>query len=144
MVRSLKAVPTGLWQALFGIMLAGLLLGACIPSPNLRSGNEATIAPGDTADIGGGDLKVTFLDVAEDSRCPLDVTCITAGRAIARITLDVNGKRQDSGLEFIGTRSQAGVNYESFHIVFSLSPSPVSTKRIEKKDYRLSVIASKQ
>ena len=42
---------------------------------------EVKIDLGDTVDGGSEDLRIGFLDVTEDSRCPATVVCVWAGRA---------------------------------------------------------------
>jgi hypothetical protein len=42
---------------------------------------EVKIDLGDTVDGGSEDLRIGFLDVTEDSRCPANVVCVWAGRA---------------------------------------------------------------
>ena len=49
-------------------------------------------AIGETADLGGG-LTVRPIDVTEDSRCPLNVDCVWAGRLVLRA--DVSGVERD-------------------------------------------------
>jgi hypothetical protein len=47
---------------------------------------------GETADLGDG-LRVRPLEVIEDSRCPLDVTCVWAGRL--RLRASVSGHEHE-------------------------------------------------
>lgn len=42
---------------------------------------EVKIDMGDTVDAGPEELRIGFLDVTEDSRCPANVVCVWAGRA---------------------------------------------------------------
>jgi len=42
---------------------------------------EVKIEMGDTVDAGSEELRIGFLDVTEDSRCPANVVCVWAGRA---------------------------------------------------------------
>ena len=42
---------------------------------------EVSIDLGDTVDGGSEDLRIGFLDVTEDSRCPANAVCVWAGRA---------------------------------------------------------------
>jgi hypothetical protein len=51
---------------------------------------------GETAALDGGALTVTVEQVAEDSRCPRDVTCVWAGRALVELHVTVDGA--DKGL----------------------------------------------
>jgi hypothetical protein len=51
-------------------------------APGAQSGSvEVKIDLGDTVDGGSEDLRIGFLDVTEDSRCPANVVCVWAGRA---------------------------------------------------------------
>jgi len=40
---------------------------------------------GETISIGESGIEITFVEVVEESRCPEDVVCVTAGRAIIRL-----------------------------------------------------------
>ena len=44
-------------------------------------GVSFTLAPGQAATVKQTDTRVTFKEVREDSRCPVDVTCVWAGDA---------------------------------------------------------------
>ena len=46
-----------------------------------------TVRPGEVAGYGGAALRVTFLGVEGDSRCPRDVACAWAGDAGVRLRL---------------------------------------------------------
>ena len=105
-------------------------------------GSTVTLAPGQTADFEGGALKLLFSDVSEDSRCPRDVVCITAGHAVARVSLESKGQRQDTSLEVVGSTSKRESVLGRFQLQYDITPYPVSTKRIAKSDYRLSVTAT--
>ncbi|MCB0594589.1 MAG: hypothetical protein H6557_35975 [Lewinellaceae bacterium] len=64
-----------------------LLLGtACPPSQPNDSEKVLEVKYGETAEAPGEKMKLTFSE-ANDSRCPKDVQCVTAGEA--RVTLAV-------------------------------------------------------
>lgn len=50
-------------------------------------GDPVTMAPGDTLPIGGV-ARLRFDAVVDDSRCALDVVCISAGDAVVRVSLE--------------------------------------------------------
>ena len=53
-----------------------------ISAPGAQSDSvEVKIDLGDTVDGGSEELRIGFLDVTEDSRCPANVVCVWAGRA---------------------------------------------------------------
>src|SRR5690606_39790357 len=61
------------------------------------------VLQGETIVIKGVSIK--FLEVIEDSRCPTHVTCIWAGRAIVKVEVIANGKKEEKILTF-GERSE--------------------------------------
>ena len=60
--------------------------GARALLPMCRSARSSPgLAPGETALVGDDGLLVTFESVTEDSRCPLDATCIWAGQVVVAV-----------------------------------------------------------
>ncbi|MDP9203205.1 MAG: hypothetical protein M3P26_14915 [Gemmatimonadota bacterium] len=57
----------------------------------VEPGTSFTLAPGQTAAVNGTDTRITFKQVREDSRCPVDVTCVWAGDAKVEIVIARNG-----------------------------------------------------
>jgi type III secretory pathway component EscS len=72
---------------------------ACAPIQTtaviVEPGVSFTLAPGQTATVRRADARVTFREVREDSRCPVDVTCVWAGDA----KIDVTVTRTGAGAE---------------------------------------------
>lgn len=68
-----------------------LLLASCSTSPTspraVSVGDRFTLAPGQTAQVDGTGLRVTFESVTADSRCPVDVTCVWEGDAVVVVSL---------------------------------------------------------
>ena len=59
---------------------AGAAFGCARPQPHqVPAGTEFEVPLGVTARVAGGPA-VTFAEVVEDSRCPVDAVCIQAGR----------------------------------------------------------------
>lgn len=50
--------------------------------PDVRVDESFVLAPGESVEIEGADLTVTFLEVRDDSRCPADVQCVWAGEVV--------------------------------------------------------------
>lgn len=74
------------------VPLLCLLLLACTPRLTegtflIEPGQDVLLAPGEhlLADRRADRDLFTFLEVVEDSRCPRDVQCIQAGRAVVRV-----------------------------------------------------------
>ena len=95
-----------------------------------------TLKPGQQKTTARAHLKIKFLNVVEDSRCPTDVNCIWAGNAKIKIrvtglgsgpkTFELNTSMGPKGDQFDGW----AINLES------LTPAPKSGKTIRPKDYR--------
>ena len=123
----------------FGSVFA-LACGSSTPrAPEAPSGGlnaPAVLAPGETVRFGA--LTVTFKEVAGDSRCPVDVTCVWEGDAVARVELSQpQGAVETHELHTTKPRS---VTYDRYTVeLVSLDPAPRSTATIPPSSYRLAV-----
>src|SRR5262245_7398464 len=59
-------------------------------------GSPFEIAAGDVVRIDGTELRLHFDHVTADSRCPRDVTCVTAGEAVVAIEAATTGKERET------------------------------------------------
>ena len=93
---------------MIGRYFASLLLssiGAVALAACVRDGSAATLdapiqlTPGQSAVFEAEKLEVKFVDIAEDSRCPSDVTCVWAGEIVVRLALRVDGRTQELGIK---------------------------------------------
>ena len=50
------------------------LLSSCSGDVSASLGQTVTLRPGQTVSINGENLKITFVGVTEDSRCPIGAT----------------------------------------------------------------------
>src|SRR5262245_4878361 len=81
-------------SVLAAFLLSCMALAGCSSdSPTAPSGplnEQVTLAPGQTGDVAGTSLRIHFLSVVNDSRCPGDAICITGGNAVVRLTVRSN------------------------------------------------------
>jgi hypothetical protein len=124
------------WPALF-LTFGSLFAVACGSGPGGPSGGlgqETELAPGQTVQVGA--LRVTFVAVTGDSRCPVDVTCVWEGDAVARLTVS-----QPTGpveTRELHTSRPREASYGDFRIeLVRLDPAPRSTQTIPPDNYRL-------
>jgi hypothetical protein len=79
-------------------------------------------------------VRVKFVDLIEDSRCPTDTQCVWAGNAKITVKLSRNGKSKivemNTGME---PRSIVFAGYEIK--IVHLTPEPRSNVRIRKDGY---------
>jgi hypothetical protein len=119
--------------------------GAAAPSPaatlpgespassddTLRAGlgEEFRLAVGQAARVEPGPVTIEFLEVVEDSRCPQDVQCIQAGRAVVSLRIDGDDVRLT-----VGAPNVANAGGKALEAT-ALDPYPVSTDNPEDRDY---------
>jgi hypothetical protein len=114
-----------------------LVLTGCGAAParepqSVDLGAEFTLAPGAAVSVKSVSMKVTFVSVTEDSRCPRDVTCIWAGEV--KVQLVIDGPRSASQVEIL--EGDTAVSSEYRVTLVRVEPPPVSTARIAPRDYR--------
>ncbi len=112
----------------------------------VRLGREFKLRPGQQASLKGTKLRVTFMNVKEDSRCPSNVTCVWAGNGAVRLWVS-NGK----GGEALILNTQGGPSlvaerhYKGFKIkLVALAPYPRTDRPIAAGDYTSTLLISKQ
>lgn len=135
--------------ALFALV-ALLACFGCPPSQHcdVKFGlNELfTLQQGATACLKDSDLTINFHSVSGDSRCPVGVTCIWAGRADVVLTLKLGDKEQPATLAS-GDMGQGGtgqVVFEGYTIKLeNVEPPKKEGETIEQKDYRAKLTVSK-
>jgi len=81
--------------------------------------------------------EIMFSEVVEDSRCPIDVTCIWEGRV--SIKLDVrNEKKIQEIILTMGERATS--NFDLYGVdLIEVSPYPISTRNISVEEYSATI-----
>jgi hypothetical protein len=111
-------------RRLLFVMLALVVAAAgCESSPNAPTEAVAvTLAPGESASVGA--LKLTFVRITGDSRCPGDAVCITAGDAQAAIDLELFGVRKSAEI-YLFNPAKRQVTAGPYSVTFELlTPYP--------------------
>jgi hypothetical protein len=100
------------------------------------SAQPVNLRVGDQKNVFGRDLTVQFVSVLDDSRCPRDVRCVSAGNATIRIKVRrAFGPWQTFDIKLNGNNST--VSFRNYRIDFtSLTPYPRSNIRINRNGYR--------
>lgn len=108
-------------------------------------GEEFTLSIGEAASIQGEQLRIEFLEISEDSRCPRDVTCIWEGRAIASIEVYQGNSSQKVELVEQGrTDIPVKTQFEEYEFVFKILPYPDEAEvQILPDEYRLILTVNK-
>ena len=120
------------------LALSSLLLSACDggpTGPTVRLDTAFVLTVGETAALQGRSVRIRFVGVTGDSRCPIDVFCVTGGDAIVEIAV-----RSRSGPEIrydLHTGDLRPVRHRTLTInLIQLAPDPFSTQTIPPEAYR--------
>lgn len=129
---------------------AVLLLGCQVASPGIdpmqvRLGQEFQLRAGQQAIVEGEGLRVRFVSVLEDSRCPEDVRCIWGGNAEVLVNVEAGVSRSDLKLNTHGADdSPKEVRYQQYSVgLVSLKPGRRTDTKIKAEEYVLMLIVRK-
>jgi hypothetical protein len=118
------------------LALAGCVAAAARQPQVVAPGAPVTLAPGETATIGGTSTRVRFLSVTEDSRCPRDTTCIWAGEVTVSIEIREASKQPTRVQMKEGGSAEAG---QWRLTLVSVEPHPMTTVTIAAGQYRVTL-----
>jgi hypothetical protein len=116
---------------------------AIVPAINAQDWQRrVSIANGGEKTISGSGIKIKFLDVLDDSRCPTGQTCIWAGNAKVKIL--VYSGRRASTFELNSNLSPQVATIGEYEIkLSSLDPRPDKQGKPDPKRYTAVFIVSR-
>lgn len=120
------------------VLLAVLALaGSCELKLSPTRSSNFLLAPGQT--VRAQDLRVEFLEVLDDSRCPANTTCVSAGDAIVLFELRTDTGSAEVELHVVDPANRAAV-FDGYVVeLTSLGPYPVSGETIAHSQYRAAI-----
>jgi hypothetical protein len=111
--------------------------------PTVPLNQRVTLARGETVTTDGSSVRLQFVNVTGESRCPSDVVCIQAGDAVVHIhSIDGDGVADyelHAGDPGRAAETERGLRVQ----LVDLQPYPVSTKPIAPDDYRATVVVTR-
>lgn len=114
---------------------------ACASSPSAPSvplNAEFTLAPGETRAIADTPLRITFLRVSNDSRCPADAVCIQGGDAVVQVRATTSTSAEYD--LHTGDASRASATHGRYRITLKdVQPYPFSGRPVQPADYRVTL-----
>jgi hypothetical protein len=106
-------------------------------------GEEFTLKVGQQIRVRNTKLKLTFLSVPQDSRCPASVVCAWAGNA--QLNLEVKKKKNVSDISLNTLLDPKIVTYKGFKLrLVKLSPYPATPGAINPGDYEATLVITDQ
>src|SRR5688572_24822014 len=97
--------------------------------PSVPLNEQFTLAPGQAATIRDSSVRVQFVRVSGDSRCPADAVCIQGGDALVHVRAG-EGNMIEYELH-TGDESRAAIAHAGFRIeLVNLQPYPFSSRTI--------------
>ena len=134
--RALAAVASGC-----ALLIAGPGCASVTTAVVAEPGVSFTLEPGQTAAVKGTDARITFKTVRDDSRCPVDVTCVWEGDAKAEIVISRDGAADETRILSI-TAPNNEVRVGNLRIRFrSLAPVPRQADPPASRKYRAEFVA---
>jgi len=111
------------------------------PAVIVEPGLSFALAPGQTAEIKRSDMRITFRQVREDSRCPTDVTCVWEGDAKVEVVIARAGAPDETRLLSIKSPgNEARVGNLKIRFV-GLTPVPRQADAGAPKNYLAEFVA---
>ena len=132
------------------ISVSAIMLGTTIayiafkqPAKTITAniGTEFSLYIGGSVIINDNGIRVKFLDVLTDSRCPKDVECIWEGTV--SLLINIQFDNQDLGDFVLNSTNLHKASFMGYYVKFKvLEPYPVSTKTISKSSYLATFIVN--
>jgi hypothetical protein len=94
-----------------------------------------------------GNIKIKFLNVIQDSRCPSDVVCVRAGDVAILVNINKNNKNLGDFMLIVspGNEDLAIEIFDGYSVkLIKVDPYPTTSKKIELSDYIATLIVNKQ
>jgi|SRR6185437_8310892 len=116
------------------------------PLDHARLDQEFKLKAGQQATVKGTKLRIRFIAVENDSRCPSDVTCVWAGNAAVQLQLATGRNSKTVTLNTSKSPSFVGeIEYRGYKVkLVDLSPYPRSNRKIGRREYTATLLVSKE
>ena len=129
---------------LFCLLLATACDEKSPTGPTVPLNDRFTLAPGEAARVDDAGVRVQFVEVTGDSRCPADAICIQGGDAVVHVRVfDASGAPAAYRLH-TGDQARAHAMHGPLRVTLQeLQPYPFSSRQIAPGDYRATLSVSR-
>jgi hypothetical protein len=106
---------------------------------------SATLRIGESVTLEGSHTAITVADVSDDSRCPVDATCIWAGDATVTLRVQPSKGDAETVALHVGQPEARSVTVAGLRLRLErLEPAPRAGQTIAREQYRVVIAISKQ
>lgn len=146
--RASKSSPalTAWLLVVLGVCGANGCARAAAPAPAVPTPPDlhATLRIGESLTATAFGAVITVMDVSDDSRCPVDATCVWAGDATVTVRVQPQGGTDDVVALHTGRpEAQSAVAAGLRLRLERLEPAPVSGQSIARDQYRVAIAVSR-
>jgi hypothetical protein len=142
------------WLVILNVALLGGTDGAVAVTRRVgasraaRVGREFKVGAGRAVTFDAGNLRLKFLSVASDSRCPTGVDCVWAGNAEVLFEAGAKGRRGKMILRLntnAGQERAAEGKYHGYTVrLLELSPYPRAGRKTKPGEYTATLLVVKE
>ena len=108
-------------------------------------GQEIDIEIGQTVSIEGEPLKVKFVEIVSDSRCPHGAICVWEGEVVCKIEINYSETAHEKTvIQPGGTQSPATDVFQEYTFTYNVLPYPELDRDIKTSEYHLRLVVDKK
>lgn len=130
----------------FRLLFAFAAIAGCASvttAVDAEPGGSFTLALGETASVKGTHARITLRAVRDDSRCPVDVTCVWAGDAKIELVISRKGSPDETRvLSIAPANNETQVGNLRIRFV-SLAPVPRQAEPPSARKYRAELVVDR-
>lgn len=120
------------------IVIAALVVSACATTRSVAPEETFTLRVDESARVDVCDFTIRVIDVRNDSRCPVDATCVWAGDAAIELEITARGRSE----RIVRSLADDAASGACAIRIAGLSPQPRQGHAIDRDDYRVALIVS--
>jgi hypothetical protein len=121
------------------------MIAACSPVETAivaEPGLQFSLAVGQTAVLNGNGPRITFRQVSEDSRCPIDAVCVWAGDAKIELVISRDGSDDTKVISLTAPNNETTSGDLRIRFV-SLAPVPKVGDAVAQRPYVAQLIVNR-
>lgn len=121
-------------KTLFLAVILTLVFGSVVTA-NAQTDSAIKVKVGKQKKFSRSKIKIKFVSLVEDSRCPEGVNCVWAGNANIKVMIS-QGNGAGENFEMNTNLGAKGATFGGYAInLVSLTPTPKANVRIDKDSY---------